>query len=77
MAELDLVTRNPAAHRRILSLGFVSLTRMSRRVPLRFMVSVAAEDPIRACVGAPDNWFVTRADSDLEFESGALFEDAS
>jgi hypothetical protein len=75
VAELDLVTRNPAAHRRILSLGFVSLTRMSRRVPLRFMVSVSPEDPIASCVAVPDNWFVTRADSDLEFESGALSVD--
>jgi hypothetical protein len=71
---VEVLTRNPAAHRRIVSLGFLPLRALGRRSPLRFMLSVSDDDPVRDCVAAADNWFVTRADADLEFESGDVPE---
>ena len=63
-ALVQVLTRNRRAHRRIRSLGFVAST---RRVPVRFMIWLDAEDPLHATLGDPDNWLVTDADADRQF----------
>jgi GNAT superfamily N-acetyltransferase len=67
-ALVQVLTRNRRAHRRILSLGFV---RSERRVPVRFMIWIDDDDPVRAILTEPDNWLITDADGDRQFAAVA------
>jgi GNAT superfamily N-acetyltransferase len=63
-AMVELVTLNRTAHKKIRSLGFISTRRHD---PLRFMLAVDPQDPLRDRIADPANWFVTSGDGDLEF----------
>jgi hypothetical protein len=61
-------TRNALADRRLRAAGFVRRQKMTDKdMPIRFMVHCSDEPGICALVSDPDSWFVTAADSDLEY----------
>lgn len=61
-------TRNVPADRRLRTAGFVRREQVTAKdMPIRFMVHCSDEPGICALVSDPDAWFVTAADSDLEY----------
>ncbi|MDD9368601.1 MAG: hypothetical protein PV358_00655 [Acidimicrobiales bacterium] len=62
---LSMKTRNEAADRHLRAAGFVRRERASDE-PVRFMVR-CADETVADLVNEPANWFVTSADSDLEY----------
>ncbi len=64
---MSVKTRNRAADRSLRLAGFVRRDRGADD-PIRFMAHAADDDPeVNARVSDPDAWFVTSADSDLEY----------
>ena len=64
---MSVKTRNGPADRALRLAGFVRRDRGADD-PIRFMAHAADEDPeVNALVSDPDTWFVTSADSDLEY----------
>jgi hypothetical protein len=63
---MSVKTRNEPADRYLRAAGFVRRERGTDD-PVRFMVRCADDDRVCALVENPDSWFVTSADSDLEY----------
>jgi GNAT superfamily N-acetyltransferase len=63
---LSVKTRNRGADRYLRAAGFVRRERGADD-PIRFMVHCTDEPHVCALVSEPDHWFVTSADSDLEY----------
>jgi hypothetical protein len=61
-------TRNASADRRLRAAGFMRRDQVTATdMPIRFMAHCTDEAGICALVTDPDSWFVTAADSDLEY----------
>ncbi|MBN2624310.1 MAG: GNAT family N-acetyltransferase [Acidimicrobiales bacterium] len=63
---MSVKTRNVPADRHLRAAGFVRRDRAADD-PIRFMVRCADDPAVCALVDDPDSWFVTSADSDLEY----------